>query len=872
MSRDRRRPKAWLLLPLLALLGVLYWIMQTVPLSDRAMRPEEEVEIVDGRFTYSVPLDPRSPWPKFRANAGQTGRSPIRSGRPEPSGRAPWSFPTKNGVFSGAVVDGDGVVYIGSADHTFYAIGPDGRLRWRLETGEVIDSAALLDDRGRVYFGSGDAHVYALDRQDGRVLWRTRAHTVEEVEAIFGLDTHNVDWFEGNVALLADGALVVPNDNQLVYVLDRDTGVRERVIVANELMWSLPAVNVETGRMFAGSQFVALWNVFAWETNTGERAWLSGGLGSNAASPLLTNARADGGLVLGGFDGYVRAYAQNNGKELWSTGTRGHIYASPAQLADGTIVQPSADGSVYALDPEDGRVLWQFDTLEPIRSSPAVDGNGIIYVGSGEGKLFALNSDGTLRWAYQCITEPRNDLNSSPGLGPEGIYIGGESGEIFFVPYDYPLSEAGRVDPRSVHGPGEILPSEGTFLIWAGRFGGLERTPPEAIDANEPLVFRLLVRRGGDTVPSSIDEGALDVDFSGAFAPKKAPIVAMAANHRFVSLIPQETWALPEGGELIIDIRGAYLTGHARIGLKSFWGERGGTFSERVRVRVRPRGRSAMPYQIPEQPGDPATALELGRLAAPYPTMLPSWNQIGFDSLRYLAGFVEGDDASAILWVIPGKMESATGRTVIAPGLEDRFALEVDYDGGLLTLYNYRKFLLSFVGSWDMPFGKYRISTRADPSTGEVQRAPALNALVLGDELDFYGTFLKVMGLTDLWTGHMWVYGGMDARLWNGGRVEAPDGAGRARFSIDGRVARVDVEGSALMAKDHVFGLLLVHADTGKPVHARYARGMKVESDEAGHVTAVTLPLREDIPTGARAYLMVDTYPALRGSLTPSGR
>src|SRR5262249_57872874 len=78
-----------------------------------------------------------------------------------------WSFPTGRGVFSTPVIDGDGNVYVGSADRTFYALAADGTLRWKLLTGEIIDSAALLDDRGRVYFGSGGGKLRARDPATG---------------------------------------------------------------------------------------------------------------------------------------------------------------------------------------------------------------------------------------------------------------------------------------------------------------------------------------------------------------------------------------------------------------------------------------------------------------------------------------------------------------------------------------------------------------------------------------------------------------------------------------------------------------------------------------------------------------------------------
>ena len=78
---------------------------------------------------YDVPLDPHSPWPKFRRDARQTALAGVR---PHRSARRPWAFQTGRGVFSSPVVGGDGTVYVGSADRRFYAISPSGRLRWRV--------------------------------------------------------------------------------------------------------------------------------------------------------------------------------------------------------------------------------------------------------------------------------------------------------------------------------------------------------------------------------------------------------------------------------------------------------------------------------------------------------------------------------------------------------------------------------------------------------------------------------------------------------------------------------------------------------------------------------------------------------------------
>ncbi len=843
---------------------VISYVIIAVPIGCYDMGPGKIPPSSGDSYSYSVPLDPKSPWPKFRANELQNGRSPVV---PKTGNGVPWEFKTNKGIFSSPVVDGDGTVYIGSADQRFYAIRKDGTLAWSIQTGEIIDSAALLDDRGRVYFGSGDAFVYCADRLTGKVLWKSKAHSVKEVLDEFGLKTYNVNWFEGNIGILKDGTLLAPNDNYLMYTLNRDTGKRITQYIANEMIWSLPAVNTRTGLVFFGSDFMAMRNVFCYDTATGRKKWTAGGLGTNAASPLLTSDKTNGALVIGGFDGFLRAYAQDSGKELWKFGARDHIYASAAQLSDGTIIVPSADGSIYAIDPETGKQKWAFDTLEPIRSSPAVDGKDRIYVGSGEGRLFCINPDGTRRWAFRCIADDRNDLNASPALGKDGVYIAGENGGVFFIPYDYPLSPAGRADTRCAIGPKEDLPGEGVFMIFTTPFGGLLTEMPKQIDANEPITFSLFVREKGDTVLSAIDRDSLKISVSGN--PNMA--VNVAANRRFVTLSPKEAWTSPVGGTLKVVLKGTYTVKMSRFGLKFFGGSRGGTFNMTHSFKVLPRTVGAMPYRVPRADGDPSACFEISRSAAPNPSMLPSWNQIGFDSLHYLAGAVEGRGNRAVFWVIGGKLDGATGKTMVNPELEARYPLILDYDGGLITFFNYDGFKINFIGSWDMPFGLYRIASRADSASGAVLKRAAFNAVALCDDIEFYGKGLKLMGMSEFDTGRMAVYGGMNLGLWGTGNAARPDGIGRTAFTADETSASVVICGGTLRKGAHVYSLFLVDNATGKPLPLYYTKRTMVEAFRDGTVKKVTVTYdRGQVRGTVRAYYMVDTYPAARGRVTVS--
>jgi len=798
-------------------------------------------------YEYVTPLDPESPWPKFRRDEVQNGRSPVR---PVDSGRPPWAFPTGKGIFSTPVIDGDGTVYVGSADQRFYAIDRDGRARWSFPTAEVIDSSGLLDDAGRVIFGSGDGHLYALDRRTGQTLWTFSADD-PAVNAAF------INWFEGNVAIGADGTLYVPNDNFCTYAIQRASGERIWCFKTLDQTWSSPALNPVTGRLFMGNNFYFADNTLAIDAGTGAALWKAAAQGSVAASPLLTSIDGVEVAIVGSFDGFLRAYEQEGGVERWRLGLRDHIYASPAQMEDGTIIQPGADGTVYAVRPEDGAVLWAFDTIEPIRSSPAIDGDGNIYFGSGEGRLFVLNPDGTLRWSMRLIDDARDDLNASPALGRDSVVIAGENGTVHSVPYDYCLRSAAAADGRCRVGMGEDLPADGVFLVYTTSFGRLLFAPPAAVEANQALTFSLLVRAGGDTRLALIDSASVAVTFD----PLTDARVDVSGDRKFITVVPRDLYRGPDGGPLRIRVRGSYLVNFDREGLRFTGGEVGGQFDQTFEFEVMPRSDGGLPLPVPGAPGDPAGVWDLYRIAAPLPTILPSYNQIGFDSIHYIIGLVEGDDQRAIAWGIGGRLASGGDQTEVDPGSRVRFPLEVRYDDGLLTMVNEDGFVVEFNG-FPIPFDFFRAATRID-AEGAALTSPALNVKALCSGIDFYGPFLRLLGYCNPTTDLLDAVGAAELRLHGGGVQGPPAGVGTVTFTSTGNAVTAAVDGSMLRLDQHNAGLLLINAADGRPLALNYTASTTTAATPAGMLASVSLALPSGVTaTTVRAYLMIDSYPA----------
>ena len=139
-----------------------------------------------------------------------------------------------------------------------------------------------------------------------------------------------------------------------------------------------------------------------------------------------------------------------------------------------------------------------------MRSSPvlgrAPNGDGeIVYVGSSNGKLYALDAaTGTRRWSFDTTPKgaalrDRNDLNGSPALGKRGVYIGGEHGRVWFVPYDYCRKHD---DARCDTDPGQEFADDLDHVFPVTPGGTTKQGGSEKVPAATVLGTRLVVRAG----------------------------------------------------------------------------------------------------------------------------------------------------------------------------------------------------------------------------------------------------------------------------------------------------------------------------------------------------------------------------------------
>lgn len=792
-----------------------------------------------------------APWPKFRANAEQSGRVAFSL---VDDGSELWSFPTSRGIFSSPVVDGDGNIYIGSGDSVFYSLDKDGGTNWSFQTGEVIDSSALLDDMNQVIFGSGDGKLYALDATTGMMNWAFEADAPASTGAY-------INWWEGNVAMGIDGNLIAGNDNFNVYIVDRVDGTRVKRVRLLDQTWSNAAIDIETGDFFIGNNNLidGLPNMFSYDREGNEK-WTDVTMGSVVASPLVFDDR----VIAGSFDGSVRAWDKSTGALLWSFQTRDHLYASPAQLSDGTIVQASADGTVYALDVNTGMERWAFDWGAPIRSSPAIDGDDNIYFGTGDGNLVTLDNQGKLRWALRLIDGDRDDLNSSPALSPSAIHIAGESGEVFRVPADFCLRPAEAGNPACLQGPNEPAAPMGVSLLYTSRFGSQLETPPAKAEAHEGLTFTLRVREMGDTVLALFDEASLQVTLD----PPVAADVTISADRQFIVVVPEQEFAPDMMGNFSVQIQGSYLIDPMRTGLKTTGGTVDGNFLETFTFELERDRNEASFYPFPEDNTADAGVLWLHRLAAPLPTLLPSYNQIGFDSLDYLIVFVEGVSNQGVGWVIEAAPTGPNGALEPVPQTGGVFPVSLDFNKGRWVMAADDGFSFEVL-NFSLGFNTFRVAFNEELDGGLVVPGDVTVETICAD-IPVYGDFLRDLGLCNPNSDLLIARGAALISPHNGGVATPPGLFTDAMFSVDNGHVVVALTESRIDPDEDYVGVMLVDDITGEPV-AIEDIGAKttLNMDATGNVSRIRLRLDAALSgRQVRAYLITETYPAASATLT----
>ena len=828
-------------------------------------------------FGYQVPVEDDSPWPTFRRDQRNTGSSPVIATYHNDK---PWIFQTGKGIFNTPVIDNKGIIYIGSADHFFYAINPDGTLNWKYETGEIIDSAAAIGrfdpQKGIVpiTFISGDGFMYHFRTGDGfmnasdRLIWKY------EAELRPGISFNR--WFEGNVAIGQDGTLYAGNTNFNYYAIHPD-GTLKWVYGTTSNNWSQAAFG-DDGAIYWGSVDTYIRSV----SPSGSELWKNRTLGFVAASAAIGS---DGTVYMGSFDSNFYAFSPQSGQVMWTYPTNDHIYSSAAIEEDANgqtkaIYFASADGNVYALRP-DGSLIWRYDTGDAVRSSPALgrssDDKEILYIGSGNGYLYAINPlDGSLRWRYNTTpSDPeladRNDLNGSPALGQTGIYIGGEHGQLIYVPYDYCLKMA--TDPQCDTGSNNHQP-DGLTMAYITPGGNTHYSFPNELDPSALITLKLSLRQKGQTQSAFVCNspiGCPDEALKVTIEPNLVFDLQHSADGKYIYIRPLDF--LKPGTAYQLTIQGKYYTGGFRFGNMTLGGNESGKFKQQFSFKASAPIQTAFPLKVDDKQN---TAFEWTRLAAPLPPMMPSLNQIGFDYMEWIIGTVKVTPPDAagkgkiLLWAIGGQKDSRKG-LVVDPKSDFILPLSGTYQDNAFIITN-QNFVMPITGI-PIPFNLFELRARMG---NNLIVQPGASAYGDTDTLSIpkFGPYLVIAGLANNWYQRMLVSGTFITRPYpaEGTANQRPSGITVSKIDYlagqNGKDASVtahfNLEKPGIYPiGQHIASILLTDTDLGTPVNLDYKANLSSLADTNGDLSAVTLnlPASVKLPKQVSAYILLDVYP-----------
>jgi outer membrane protein assembly factor BamB len=311
---------------------------------------------------------------------------PTTPPSPRPSPEVQWTFKTQGAIWGSAAVS-NGVVYVGSNDHSLYAVDiKTGAQKWKFDTaGEVRSTAAFTTEAAVISSDSGK--LYAVDQKTGRQVWQTDIHNDlkrPRLDDKAALAIYDYDFLTSS-PIVANG---------VVYVGSRDGNVY--------------AVDAKSGQV-------------RWTFKTGDRI-------------RATPAFADDLVYIGSWDGYLYALKADTGALVWKYFAGQEVLQpqylvtpiqSTAFVANGVVYCASRKAILFALDAATGKELWQESNGSGnwYESSPVV-GGGVVYIGSSAaGQLFATDARagsqvGSLGFAAAAWSTPLVDRDT--------VYIGAE--------------------------------------------------------------------------------------------------------------------------------------------------------------------------------------------------------------------------------------------------------------------------------------------------------------------------------------------------------------------------------------------------------------------------------------------------------------
>ncbi len=338
-------------------------------------------------------------WSFPRGDASASGTSSVQL--PDQLTVA-WEFKADEAIETTPVIDA-AMVFTADVMGTLYAIDrKDGKEVWRKEydTGFLASPIVAGD---QIVIGDVDGNVYALAKSDGSERWKQ----VTDGE------------ISGSAAIYEDKVLVASQDGKLYCYTAKD----------GKLVWTYQADDqircsptVAGDRTFLGGCDAKLHVI---DLKTGKAASETLPLGGPTGS---TPAVSGNIAVVPVMEGAVLAFDWKSPKQLWSYEDfeQSQEYRSSAAVSEHVAIVSSQRKVVDAIDLKTGKRLWRHTLRRRADASPVIAGNDV-WIPATDGRLLRLSlADGKEKWSY----EIRGAFISGVAVTDKELFVADDKGVV----------------------------------------------------------------------------------------------------------------------------------------------------------------------------------------------------------------------------------------------------------------------------------------------------------------------------------------------------------------------------------------------------------------------------------------------------------
>ena len=245
----------------------------------------------------------------------------------------------------GLSADREGIVVFGSADRNIYGLNAEnGQLLWKVEAQEPVIGAVTIDN-GLAYVGASDHTFRAIDIHTGKVAW------------VY----NKVKGYIETKPLITDDKVIFGAWDNTLYALDKNdgkeiwkwTGGLTRMHFSPAAVWPVAA----EGKVFIADPQRALTSI---DIDNGETVWrtfesqVRETVGLSEDGKQIYSKTMNDSIVCFATQG-------DTPKKLWASNVGfGYEHApSMPQEKEGVMYGSTKEGLIFALDAQTGKVIWK---------------------------------------------------------------------------------------------------------------------------------------------------------------------------------------------------------------------------------------------------------------------------------------------------------------------------------------------------------------------------------------------------------------------------------------------------------------------------------------------------------------------------------